>query len=157
MPEAKRKNPRVYVEFHNVNRVTGEVEESRTKQEMSAACDINNIMKKFEKTGSIDHMTLKPPQYGDFSSTMSFQDARNSVLEATASFKQLPHAIRTYFGNDPSNLVDFMADPDNLEKGRELGLYAPAEAPAEPPAPVRVEVVLPQDGAPVIAGGETDT
>lgn len=137
--------------------VTGELEDSRTKQEMAAACDINNIMKKFERTGEINHLSTKVAQYGDFGSAMSFQEARNAVIATTHTFEQLPHKIRTFFDNDPANLVDFMADSANDEAGREMGLYEALPSPEKPPAPVEVVVITPDPGEPVIAGGETAT
>lgn len=103
---------------------------------MADACDINNIFKRFMKTGQIDHVSLRPPMYGDFTSTMSFQEQRNAVIEATQAFELLPHEVRTRFGNDPANLVDFMADDANIEEAKQLGLYEDPEtdepAPAEP-------------------------
>lgn len=153
----KRRPEEGRVRQDNVNRITGEVEVSLTKQEMGAACDINNIMKKYEKTGEINHMSLRPPQYGNFASTMSFQQQRNAVIEATATFEKLPAKIRTYFDNDPAKLVDFMADPANEEAGKQLGLYAPDD-PGMAPATTDETVVEPTpEVEEPVAPEETDT
>lgn len=128
-----------------VDHETGELMESRTKQEMKDACDINNIVRQNRATGMIDHGSLKQAMYGDFSSTMSFHEARNAVATATQAFDKLPHEIRTRFGNDAANLVDFMSDDANIEEAKQLGLYddgkeeeggeTPAvETPTETPA-----------------------
>lgn len=157
MPERARRPEAGRVRQDNVNRITGEVEESRTKQEMGAACDINNIMRKYEKTGEIDHMSLKPPKYGDFTSTMSFQEARNNVIAATQAFEKLPHEIRTFFENDPANMVDFMSDDKNIEVGKQLGLYVDDAAP-ENQAPVPEPVVETPEPPPApVAPEESDT
>lgn len=129
-----------------VDHETGELEESRTKQEMKEACDINNIVRQNNATGLIDHGSLKQPMYGDFSTTQSFHDARNAVAKATQIFEGLPHEIRTRFGNDAANLVDFMSDDANIEEAKQLGLYSSTDDEEEGETPPVVEPVVPPVG-----------
>lgn len=125
---------------------TGEVEETRTKLEMQEACDINLIIEKYQKTRvPIDHVTLTPPRYGDFANSIAYQTALNAVHEANDAFAKLPPKVRTRFANDPSLLIDFINDPDNLKEGTELGLFEPpeeltdTEKPAETAPPTGAE------------------
>lgn len=130
-----------------VNERTGEEEESRTKQSEADACDINNIMKRYARTGQIEHQTLRPPQYGDFSSTLDFQAVRNRIAEAEGAFSHLSADVRKRFGNDAANLVDFMSDDANIEEGKQLGLYHEDEPDVVGDSPVvDVPPVVPASG-----------
>jgi len=42
-----------------------------TKQSHTDECNINLIMKRFERTGVLEHVTTYAPQWGDFSDTPS--------------------------------------------------------------------------------------
>ena len=51
---------------------------------------------------------------------------QNKVAKATQAFMALPVAIRTRFGNDVVNLLEFIDDPRNIDEARKLGLLKPA-------------------------------
>lgn len=110
--------------------------ETMTKQSMSAECDINNIMAKYEKTGIINHARTIEGRYGDFVGAPEFHEAMNQVLRAEAMFAELPSSLRKRFGNDPAEFLAFAQDPANQEEIYDLGLAERPEAPAEPVAPV---------------------
>lgn len=93
----------------------------KTKQSMSKACDVNRIMDKFEKTGLIEY-SGKNPTYGDFSNVGDYQSALNKVIEAREAFGSLSAKVRARFGNNPAELISFLADPKNLKESVELGL-----------------------------------
>lgn len=124
---------------HFVNKKTGEPQVSLAKQEMQEACNINNLMSRYVKTGEITHLNLVPPQYGDFTTATEYQDAMNALAQANQAFAELPVRVRNRFENDPAQLIDFMADQKNYEEGQQLGLYNPTPPPepavVEPPAP----------------------
>lgn len=123
------------------NRITKDASRGgRVKQSFREESDINVIMARWRKTGILPTGKAEAPMYGDFTNSTDFQTAKNMVMEAEASFKALPAKIRSRFGHDPKQLIEFMADPANLEEGRELGVIAPAPPPVvesppiEPPA-----------------------
>lgn len=97
-------------------------EPSMTQQQFKNQCDINLIIKKFEKTGMVTHLSGKSGQYGDFSSIKDFQSNLNSVISAQNAFDSLPAAIRKRFGNDPAQLIDFVHNDANYEEAEKLGL-----------------------------------
>ncbi len=97
----------------------------RTKQAMSAECDVNLIMKKYQKTGAISHFRNNSGEYG-FASGIDFHSAMNIIVKAQTMFSDLPSSIRNKFGNDPAAFLDFAQDPDNADAMAELGLI---EAP----------------------------
>jgi phage internal scaffolding protein len=96
-------------------------EPTLTKQYFKDDCDVNQILKKWLKTG-------QPPEaktsgrFGDFSCVDDYQVACNRILEAQASFDALPSKLRTRFHNDPSELLSFIADPSNVDEAINLGL-----------------------------------
>ncbi len=111
--------------------------ESKTHQSEAAACDINILMARYEKTGTLP-INTKQPIYGDFSNVGDYMDAVHQVSRAQAMFDALPAKIRDRFGNSPDGLLAFMDDPSNLDEAKELGLIAPdpvPDPPPEPPAP----------------------
>lgn len=94
---------------------------SRTRQSHAAECDINNIIKKFQKTGALDHVAKHGPIYGDVTA-ITYHEAQNLVIEADEMFHDLPSSVRAKFENDPRQFMDFVQDDENLEEMSELGL-----------------------------------
>jgi len=110
------------------------VGETRTKQSFKAECDINNLLKKYQKTGMIDHVNKYEGEYVDLSNPVDYQTALNVLIAAQARFDSLPSSVRKRFGNDPGEFVQFVSDPNNKEALYELGL-ATRPAPADPHLP----------------------
>lgn len=114
---------------------------SLTKQEFTAECDINNIMRRFTQSGydpSTLPLTTRKPQYGDFSNMpQSYHEALNYVKDTERAFMTLDADLRARFENDPQQFLDFVSNPDNAEELVKLGLAtAPnIEAQTLSPAP----------------------
>jgi len=116
---------------------------SMTHQSHKNECDINNIMRKFEKFGVLEHRNNYEGQYGDFTAVpQDYREAMTSVLAAQEMFLELPSKIRRRFGNDPGAFLDFATDPQNGPAMVEMGLAVkrvpeetktPSEAPKTPP------------------------
>lgn len=114
---------------------------SLTRQEFTAECDVNVIMKNYEATGIMPPGGGREPIYWDASAVPeNLQDAMSAMLYANELFMQLGAPIRKEFDNDAVKFVDYASNPENLPKLKEWGLTAPEIAPG---APVRVEVVSP--------------
>ena len=60
--------------------------------------------------------------FADFSESLSFTDMANKVCEAKSAFEDLPSDVRSRFKNDPSRLIDFVADKNNALEAHEMGL-----------------------------------
>lgn len=105
----------------------------RTKQSFKAECDINVIMSRYLKTGVLEHVRQGVARYGDVSGA-DFQEAQNFVAGAISMFHDLPSHIRTMFENQPALFFDFMENPANAAKARELGLVAPENNSSTPPS-----------------------
>ena len=50
------------------------------QKQFKSQCDINKIIKKFEKTGLVTHLNHSQGQYGDFSKISNFQENLNMVM-----------------------------------------------------------------------------
>jgi phage internal scaffolding protein len=110
-----------------------EARPTRTQQHMAKACDINNIMAKYQRTGAIDHFTKYSAQYGDVPA-ITFHEALEQVRHAQSMFDELPASLRDHFNHDPGAFLDFVQnDPDPAEL-EALGLVKRAE-PTLTPAP----------------------
>jgi len=119
----------------------GEKNRDRAKQSFKGECDINRIMGKYLKSGTVDHFTRHGGTYG-FASSATFHDAMNVVVKAEKMFSDLPSDIRKKFANDPAAFLEFVQDEKNLPEMRKLGLApeapsssSPAPEPAPTPAP----------------------
>lgn len=110
------------------------------KQSFKAECDINNIVKSFDpRTGEFSHMSLKAPIFVDTSS-MTFAEMMQAMVDARQSFEQLPAAVRAEFDNDPRNFVEYCSDPANWPELEASGLFVKEGVVAA--------VVAPKEGAP---------
>lgn len=108
---------------------------SLTHQSFVPECDINNVMRKFEKTGVLEHRNTFEGSYSDFIDVpQDYHEAMQQVLDAEAMFMTLPGKVRKRFENDPGEFLDFVSDPKNRDEMKKLGLLkeeynAPESAP----------------------------
>ncbi|QXP08409.1 MAG: internal scaffolding protein [Arizlama microvirus] len=102
---------------------------SLTQQQFASECDINNIMKSYVETGTINHKNPRPGIFGDFSDVRDFKESLELVQYANEQFMALPANVRSRFSNNPAELVEFCNNPNNLQEAISLGL---AISPSKP-------------------------
>lgn len=107
---------------------------SRTKQSQLKECDINLIMKKYQKTGIINHFNKHGAMYGEYA-PLDLISAYETLERTNEMFLDLPAKVRARFKNQPEAFLEFVQDPKNKEEMYELGL-ARRPAPVEPEPPV---------------------
>lgn len=105
---------------------------SLTHQSFKAECDINNIMRKFEKTRLLDHVNQHQGSYGDYLGYEDYQTSLNQIRDAQTAFLTVPAKIRAQFENDPAKFLRFVQDPANADSMVQMGL---ARRPKTPPDP----------------------
>jgi len=120
---------------------------SRTRSSFRDECDINVIMRKYAKTGLIDHVASVGGQYGNFIDAPLYHDAMNLLLEADTMFASLPSAVRRRFDNDPAAFLAFTQDESNLDEMRDLGLLK-KEVPSSMESPASGQAEEPDGGQP---------
>lgn len=100
--------------------------ESRTVQSEAPACDINLMMKRYQ-----NHGTVIPGRegafYADFTNVDDYLSARDTIAEGESGFASLPSDVRSRFGNDPAELIEWVGDGRNREEAVELGLLPKPE------------------------------
>lgn len=118
-------------------------EPSLTKQSAKDECDINAIMKKYERTKLVSHINQNPGFYDDVSEVPDYQGALAVVSQAHDMFASMPAQLRARFQNDPGVFLSFVADPLNADELVQLGLAVtsvkvePKVPASEPPAGVK--------------------
>lgn len=111
---------------------------SKTDQQYKADCDANEIIRRFNKTGLIQHVSKVQAQFADVSDIPDLLEGMERIQEANDAFMQVPAKIRKRFDNSVSKFYDYIADPANDEEAIKLGLKEiiyPAD-PQMPPKPV---------------------
>ena len=109
----------------------------RTEQYHKDSCDVNTILKQYDRTGLLSHVNEMKAHYGDFTEVNEYQVALNTVIHAQDSFDDLPSDIRKKFANDPGLFIEFVTNPSNFDEMVEMGL-AILPTPSEP---TKVQIV----------------
>lgn len=118
--------------------------ESLTKGSMQDECDINTILRKYEKTGLLTHVSKYKGSYEDLPEEFDYQMAQEVMIQAEEAFGSLTGKIRSKFENDPRKFLEFVQNPDNEKEMREMGLMD--VKPQMDPEPV--PTVEPGEGTP---------
>lgn len=92
-----------------------------TEQSHKDQCNINKIIRKYDNTGIISHVSKIEGKYGDMTG-LELKSAMDMVIDAKNMFDKLPSEIRKRFRNSPEELIEFMEHPENREEAIELGL-----------------------------------
>ena len=92
-----------------------------TEQHHKNECDVNQIIRKYDKTGLITHITRFEAKFGDLSGH-DFKTMQDQVAAAAVMFQALPSEIRNKFDNNPADLLTFMDNPNNRKAAIEMGL-----------------------------------
>lgn len=110
------------------------LDKSLAVQEMTDDCDINRIVETWVKTGIAPQSSLEALS-GDFSQVDDYRTMLDKINRAKREFMTLDADTRSYFKNDPANLISALDDPTQTSKLIEFGIKK------APPAPVSVPAV----------------
>ena len=112
-------------------------DDGRTKQSFKDSTDINKMLKKAQRTGSIAHLVKYPEEvYGEFDGEFDLLTAHSKIAKANEIFSELGSEVRSEFDNDPLKFVAFANKPENVGRLAEL-LPAIAEPGSYFPNPVQ--------------------
>lgn len=106
-------------------------DEMVTKQSHKDECDIHKILKQYQKTGVITHVTNRQPTFVDLPDEMDYQAGMNTLLRAQDAFAELPATVRDHFANDPARFLGAFNDPAQHDYLRAVGLLNPKKQPAQ--------------------------
>lgn len=110
-------------------------EPTLTQQHQRDEVDVNNIMKRYVKSGVIDHVNKNEPFYGEVPACQ-YHEAVEQIKLADDMFSELPSPIRKHFDNDPAQFLAFVQDPRNKDDLYTMGLASSpvqTSGPEKPP------------------------
>lgn len=113
-----------------------------TEQRFKEDSQIENIVKRFEKTGEIPVLANAIKQYGDFTKRLELQSALDTVIRAEEVFNAIPAKIRARFENNPLKFCEFVENPANEAALIEMGLLEPKPRNRPPGPPVASQGTL---------------
>ncbi len=93
--------------------------DGRTKQSFRDETDINMILKRAQKSGTISHLAKYEARYGDFSD-FDFFEAQRRMAEGREIFDELPPEIRREFSQSPGEFFAYVNDPANVDRISQL-------------------------------------
>ncbi len=145
--------------------------DGRTKQCFKNECDIQKIMARAEKAGTISHLEKYQGVYADYSE-VDFFSMTQTLTRGREVFDELPAEIRQEFGQSPAKFFAFVNDPANKDDlltklpalakpgkqlinptspptaDQEAALAAASEPASVNPAPAPSAAVAPDTGGP---------
>lgn len=89
--------------------------DGRTKQAFKNSTDINKLLAKAQKTGTISHLNKHEASYGDFTDMPTLLEAQTQLARGREIFDDLPSEIRKEFAQSPSEFFKFVNDPANKD------------------------------------------
>lgn len=113
---------------------------SCTLQEFKNECDINHILYMYKVKGVMPPIALVAPTYEDVTGCASdYMTAMQIVMEVDEQFNALPSQVRKEVGDSPLDMLQWLQDPKNQQRGVELGFFEKVSVPA----PVVTDPVVP--------------
>ena len=88
---------------------------------------VQNILKRYDKTGVFYHVNQMQASYQDNTLFNEYADMYNKIQKADASFASLPAEIRAKFNNDTGLFLEFVNNDENIEAMQEMGLVPKPE------------------------------
>jgi phage internal scaffolding protein len=119
-----------YYDHHKAEGLTT-TEPTRTQKQFKEECDINHILDKYQQQELVP-TSDRQPLFGDFTDERitDYHLAMQTITGVGELMQQLPAKVRDRFKNNPAAILDFIADPNNHQEARDLGLMNPLPEPA---------------------------
>jgi len=95
---------------------------SKTDQSYKEDCDANNIIRKFNRTGMVTHVSKVQGKFADVSDVPDLLQGMERINEAKEAFMEVPAKIRAKFDNDVSKFYEYVSNPENHEEMVKMGL-----------------------------------
>ncbi len=90
-----------------------------TKQSFKDETDINIILKRAQKSGTISHLSKYEARYGDFSG-FDFSEAQIKIAQGGEIFDALPVELKREFNQSSAQFFDYVNNPENKDRLAEL-------------------------------------
>ncbi len=86
-----------------------------TKQGFEAETNIQTIMARADKAGTISHLDKYEGVYADYSD-FDFHEQTEKLTQGRMIFDDLPAEVRKEFGQSPAAFFEFVNDPENKDE-----------------------------------------
>jgi hypothetical protein len=135
MLEQKKKDKSV---FRRLSRKIHSLFPTRTQQNRLEEVKLKNIVERMRSKKDTQAMNPSPIYCDTSVFPQDIVSAFGAVQSAMNSFNSMPSQVRAYFHNSPTQMMEFVQNPENRECCMEMGLIAK-------PKPVRKPVGSPVD------------
>jgi phage internal scaffolding protein len=95
----------------------------KTEQAHKQQCDMNYILRDYQRTGLIKHAVKYEGQYDDVSD-VDYQRSMMIVADVKNMFESLPSSERKKFSNDPAKFLNYVQDAANRQDLEERGILS---------------------------------
>ncbi len=109
----------MYFAQHGKPEVRKYTQHGRTKQSQKDECDINKLLERAARKGSLSHLDKYQSRYGDFAD-FDFTEHAIKMAEGQTIFENLPAEVQKEFDQSPDKFFNFVTDPQNAEKLAQL-------------------------------------
>lgn len=89
--------------------------DGRTKQAFKNETDVNKLLQKAQKAGTLSHLQRHGAVYGDFSDVPDLLSAHERIRKGQEIFDELPSEVRGEFDNDMYKFFVYVNDPANKD------------------------------------------
>ncbi len=93
--------------------------DGRTKQSFKDETDINRLLARANRSGTISHLQKYEGRYADFADFDFFENAIK-LAKGREIFDELPAEIRNEFGQSQAAFFNYVNDPENKDRLGEL-------------------------------------
>ncbi len=93
-------------------------DDGRTKQSFRDETDINKILHRAQKAGTLSHLQKYEGVYGDYAD-FDFFESQMTLTKGREVFDALPSELRNEFRQSPAEFFEFVNNPANADKLRE--------------------------------------
>lgn len=95
----------------------------KTEQHHAEWCNVRAIIRRYDKTGLLDHVTKYEAKYGDLTGD-DYKTMLDKVKAAESDFQKMPSHIRNRFKNSVEEYLRFFEDENNRDEAIKLGLIS---------------------------------
>jgi phage internal scaffolding protein len=92
------------------------------EQHHKDALDIKQIIRNAKKGIISNHLKKYDGQFMNLPNSVDYHGAQIVIAKAKEMWATVPAKVRASFNNDPSAYVDFMQNPENYEKIKDMGM-----------------------------------
>ncbi len=86
----------------------------KTKQSQKDETDINKLLERSARKGTLSHLEKYQPKYGDFRG-YDFEKHQNIIANGQTIFEELPAETKREFEQSPQKFFEFVTDPQNSQ------------------------------------------